>query len=67
VRAADVHERRELQIFQQESVHACVRKKFEVGFRGGFCKYTNPLKSTLYFCRFLFAAEKERKIKGYKK
>jgi hypothetical protein len=36
VRAADVHEKHELQIFRQESVHAGVRKKFEVGFRGGF-------------------------------
>jgi hypothetical protein len=42
-------------------VFACVKKKFEVGFRGGFCEHTNPLKSTVHFCRFLFAAEKERK------
>ena len=34
-----VHERSELQIFQLESVKACVRKKFGVGFRGGFSLY----------------------------
>jgi hypothetical protein len=43
-------------------VFACVKKKIEVGFRGGFCEHTNPLKSTVHFCRFLFAAEKERKM-----